>query len=76
MTSLVLSISTLLMVFVLQNTQNRNSASIHLKLDEIVTVEPAARNAVRGSEEMPVPEIKDMSLNGSAEGVGSLQGGD
>ena len=41
------SIGTLLMVFILQNTQNRDSAALHLKLDEMVRAEPEARDDVR-----------------------------
>ena len=37
-TNIGISIVTLLMVFVLQNTQNRDSAALHLKLDEMVRV--------------------------------------
>jgi len=47
---LAISIATLLMVFVLQNTQNRNSAALHLKLDEMIHAEPDAREDVRGTE--------------------------
>jgi low affinity Fe/Cu permease len=60
-TALFISIVTLLMVFVLQNTQNRDSAALHLKLDEIVLVEPDARNDVRGVESKPEPEIRRMN---------------
>ena len=35
-TNIAISIGTLLMVFILQNTQNRDSAALHLKLDEMV----------------------------------------
>jgi hypothetical protein len=35
-TTAAIAIVTLLMVFVLQNTQNRDSAALHLKLDEMV----------------------------------------
>lgn len=62
-TALFISVVTLLMVFVLQNTQNRDSAALHLKLDEIVRVEPDARNDVRGAESKPEPEIQ--RLNGA-----------
>ena len=73
-TNLLISIVTLLMVFVLQNTQNRDSAAIHLKLDEIVTVEPAARDHIRGTEQMPAKQIDELSRNGSAEETGRPAG--
>jgi low affinity Fe/Cu permease len=59
-TNIAISIVTLLMVFVLQNTQNRDSAALHLKLDEVVRVEPEARDEIRGAEEKPVHEITEL----------------
>ena len=38
------SIVTFLMVFLIQNTQNRNTREIHLKLDELILVSSKARN--------------------------------
>lgn len=52
-TNIAISIVTLLMVFVLQNTQNRDSAALHLKLDEIVQAEPDARMTSRASSRSP-----------------------
>lgn len=49
-TNLAISIVTLLMVLVLQNTQNRDSAALRLKLDEVVRAEPEARDEIRGAE--------------------------
>jgi low affinity Fe/Cu permease len=37
------TVITYLLVFVIQNTQNRDSAALHLKLDEIVRALPQAR---------------------------------
>jgi len=39
------SIVTFLMVFLIQNTQNRDTREIHLKLDELIFVNRKARNA-------------------------------
>jgi low affinity Fe/Cu permease len=64
-TNIAISIATLLMVFVLQNTQNRDSAALHLKLDEIVHAEPDARENVRGVEQKSESEIQDMTLEGA-----------
>lgn len=39
------TIITFLMVFLIQNTQNRDSKSIHLKLDELIHTTKGARNS-------------------------------
>ena len=59
-TNLAISIVTLLMVLVLQNTQNRDSAALHLKLDEVVRAQPEARDHVRGVESKSHREIKEL----------------
>ena len=38
------TIATFLMVFLIQNTQNRDAKSIHLKLDELIRAVKGARN--------------------------------
>src|SRR5690554_4406610 len=40
------TIVTFLMVFLIQNTQNRDSAAIHLKLDELIRATKRARNSL------------------------------
>ena len=60
-TNLSISIVTLLMVFVLQNTQNRDSAALHLKLDEMVRAEPDARDEIRGVESRSHQEIGELA---------------
>jgi low affinity Fe/Cu permease len=65
--SLLISAATLLMVFVLQNTQNRDSAALHLKLDEIVRVEPEARDDVQGVESKSEREIRELTHTAPAE---------
>jgi low affinity Fe/Cu permease len=62
-TNIAISIVTLLMVFILQNTQNRDSAALHLKLDEVVRVEPDARDDVRGVESKSEEEIDGLHLD-------------
>ena len=67
-TNIAISIVTLLMVFILQNTQNRDSAALHLKLDEMVRAEPEARDHVRGVESRPANEIHELGLDTSDDG--------
>jgi low affinity Fe/Cu permease len=63
MTNIAISVVTLLMVFILQNTQNRDSAALHLKLDEVVRVDPEARDDVRGVESRSHDEIHELHLD-------------
>jgi low affinity Fe/Cu permease len=50
------TIATFLMVFLIQNTQNRDSAAIHLKLDELIRSNKQAHNSLldleQGDEEI------------------------
>ena len=62
-TNIAISIVTLLMVFILQNTQNRDSAALHLKLDEVVRVEPDARDDVQGVESRSEEEIDELHVD-------------
>jgi low affinity Fe/Cu permease len=59
-TNIAISIATLLMVFILQNTQNRDSAALHLKIDEVVDVQPEARDDVKGAEKKSEDEIEQL----------------
>jgi low affinity Fe/Cu permease len=63
LTNIAISIVTLLMVFILQNTQNRDSAALHLKLDEVVRVEPEARDDVQGVESRSKEEIEELQVD-------------
>ena len=47
------TIVTFLMVFVIQNTQNRDSKAIHLKLDELICAADKARLELVDAEEEP-----------------------
>ncbi len=51
------TIITFLVVFMIQNTQNRDSKAIHLKLDELIRSIHAARNGLIDSEDLPDDEI-------------------
>lgn len=51
------TIVTFLMVFLIQNTQNRDMAALHLKLDELISAIDGARNEVIASETLPEASI-------------------
>ena len=46
------TIVTFLMVFLIQNTQNRDAKSVHLKLDEIIRAVKGARNELVSLQEL------------------------
>jgi low affinity Fe/Cu permease len=52
------TIATFLMVFLIQNTQNRDARAIHLKLDELIRATPRARNEFMDTEEEDLDEIE------------------
>jgi low affinity Fe/Cu permease len=52
------SILTFLMVFVIQNTQNRDSAAIQAKLDELIRTS-SAQNRFIGIEQLTAEEIAE-----------------
>lgn len=51
------TVVTFLMVFLVQNTQNRDSAAIQLKLDELVRSTPRAHNAMLDLEQLSQDDI-------------------
>ena len=53
------TIVTFLMVFLIQNSQNRDSAAIQVKLDELIRVS-TARNSLVGIEHLTDDEIEDL----------------
>jgi low affinity Fe/Cu permease len=55
------TIVTFLMVFVIQNTQNRDTQALHLKLDELIRVNTAARNLLMGLEESSDSEVFELA---------------
>ena len=54
------TIVTFLMVFLLQNTQNRDTAAIQLKLDELIRANRDARNMMFGLEDLSEEELKKV----------------
>jgi low affinity Fe/Cu permease len=59
-TNIAISIGTLLMVFILQNSQNRDAAALHLKLDEVITHLEGPRDDVAGVESKSHEEIDEL----------------
>jgi low affinity Fe/Cu permease len=54
------TIVTFLMVFLIQSTQSRDTQALHLKLDELIRVNRAARNSLLNLEEMSEEEIEQV----------------
>jgi low affinity Fe/Cu permease len=54
----VTTLTTALMVFLIQNTQNRDARAIHLKLDELLRATPKARKEFMEAEEEDLDEIE------------------
>ena len=54
------TIVTFLMVFLIQNTQNRDAHAIHLKLDELIRANTHARNSLLGLESMSDAELAHL----------------
>jgi len=54
------TIVTFLMVFIIQNTQNRDAKAVHLKLDEIIRAIKGARNELVDLEELSDEELKKL----------------
>jgi low affinity Fe/Cu permease len=61
---------------VIQNTQNRDTQALHLKLDELIRVNSTARNSLMGLEEkseLEVEKVKSafVALGSTADGSGT-----
>lgn len=56
----VTTIITFLMVFIIQNSQNRDMKSIHLKLDELIRVSKMARNGLIALENMSEEDLDKL----------------
>lgn len=54
------TIGTFLMVFLIQNTQNRDARAIHIKLDELVHAVRGARNSIVDVEELSEEELEKL----------------
>lgn len=54
------TIVTFLIVFLIQNTQNRDSHAIHVKLDELIRAHKSAHNTFIGLEKLSDSELKSI----------------
>jgi low affinity Fe/Cu permease len=54
------TIITFLMVFLIQNTQNRDAKAVHLKLDELIRAVKDARNELVDLEELSDEELQKL----------------
>jgi low affinity Fe/Cu permease len=54
------TIITFLMVFLIQNTQNRDAKAIHLKLDELIRTMEGARNTMIDLENLSDEELEHL----------------
>ena len=58
------TIITFLMVFLIQNTQNRDNGALHAKLDELIRARPSADNEFIGIEHLTDEELKEILEKG------------
>jgi low affinity Fe/Cu permease len=54
------TIVTFLMVFLIQNTQNRDSTAVQIKLDELIRTQEEAHNALLDLEELTDHELAEI----------------
>ncbi|MES2691997.1 MAG: low affinity iron permease family protein [Verrucomicrobiota bacterium] len=57
------TIATFLMVFLIQNTQNRDSQAIHLKLDELIRAKKGARNSLLDLDDLSDEELDQLRVH-------------
>jgi len=57
------TIVTFLMVFVIQNTQNRDTTAMQIKLDELIRVTKRARNVLLDLEELDDKTLQELRLD-------------
>lgn len=55
------TIITFLMVFLIQNTQNRDARALHLKLDEVIRAIRAAHNEMIDIEHLSDKELDELA---------------
>lgn len=60
----ITTVATFLIVFLIQNSQNRDTAALHLKLDELILATSGARDeiaAIENSSEKDIVAMKKSS---------------
>jgi low affinity Fe/Cu permease len=57
------TIVTFLMVFLIQNTQNRDAKAMHLKLDELISSVKAAHNEMISIEELTDKQLEEIAAH-------------
>jgi low affinity Fe/Cu permease len=57
------AIVTFLMVFLIQNTQNRDSEAMHIKLDELIRAIDGAHNALLNLEDLGERELDRIRVD-------------
>jgi low affinity Fe/Cu permease len=57
------TIITFLMVFLIQNTQNRDSEAVQLKLDELIRAIKGADNSMLNTENLMESDLQDLLKN-------------
>jgi low affinity Fe/Cu permease len=57
------TIVTFLMVFLIQNTQNRDSAALQTKIDELIRTSSGARNAFIGIEHLTEEDLDRLRVD-------------
>jgi low affinity Fe/Cu permease len=56
----ITTLITTLMVFLIQNTQNRDATAVHLKLDELIRAVKEARNSLVDLEDLSDEELQQL----------------
>ncbi|HWA85533.1 MAG TPA: low affinity iron permease family protein [Opitutus sp.] len=56
------TIATFLMVFLIQNTQNRDSQAIHVKLDELIRASHGARNELLDLDNLSDEQLEQIRI--------------
>jgi low affinity Fe/Cu permease len=54
------TIVTFLMVFLIQNTQNRDARALHLKMDELISAVQGAKNSMIDIEDLPEEDLRRL----------------
>jgi low affinity Fe/Cu permease len=57
------TICTFLMVFIIQNSQNRDGLAVQIKLDEIIRAVHGAKNSMIDLEDMPQEELEKLRVS-------------